>query len=80
MAIKNMLLSLRQILHSDLSAVIAPLSHTVQEHEQMISNVETKMSEMFMAHTILVDAHADHKKELQQLKLKKRLRGQIKKE
>lgn len=45
---KNMLISWRQILHSDLSNVVSSLFQAVQGHEQGITHIKTKMEELFM--------------------------------
>lgn len=79
LAMKNMLLSLRQTLHTDLSAVIAPISNTVQEYE-WLQHIEMKMGKMFMAQNELVATHTDHETATAVKIENSKLRGPLKKE
>lgn len=67
---KNMLLSLRQTLYTDLSTAVSSLSLTVNQHDQAITQMDAKMGDLFSAHNDLVDGFADHEDELQIINLK----------
>lgn len=67
---KSMLISLRHTLYTDLSATVSSLANEVQQHNQHLQNVESKMSKRFTAHNDLIDMCTEHEDDMQLIKLK----------
>lgn len=63
---KNMQISLRHTLYSDLSATVSSLANAVQAQDQRIPHVETNMTDLFTVHNKLVDVYTG---QLQLIKL-----------
>lgn len=67
---KNMLISLKQTLYSDLSATVFFLATVLQHQDQRLQHVENKMSDLFTAYNDIVDACTEHEDEMQAINLK----------
>lgn len=67
---KSMLISLRQTLYTDLSATVSSLANVVQQHDQHLQHVKSKMSELFTAHNDLIDMCTEHGDDMQLVKVK----------
>lgn len=67
---KNMLISLKQSLYTDLSAAVSSLASVVQQQDQRLQHVENKMSDLFTAHNDMVDVCTEHEDEMQAIHLK----------
>lgn len=67
---KNMLISLRLTLYSDLSSTVSFLANVVQQHGQQLHYIESKMFNLSNAHIDLVNAYTEHEDDLQLIKFK----------
>lgn len=65
-----MFISLKHTLYTDLSASVSSLSTIVQAKDQRLLHVETKMSDLYTAHSELIDVYTEHDDELHLIKLK----------
>lgn len=57
---KNMLISLKQTLYTDLSAAVSSLANVVQHQDHRLQHVKNKMSELLTAHNDIVDVCTAH--------------------
>lgn len=64
---KNMFLSLRQPLYTDMSTAVSSLSVSKQQHDQRINTIEARVGNLYTAHNKMADAVTDHEDELQQI-------------
>lgn len=67
---KNMLISLKQTLYTDLSAAVSSLATVVQQQDQHLHYIENKMSDLLTAHNDTVEVCTEHEADLQAINLK----------
>lgn len=67
---RNMLMSLKQALYSDLSAAVSSLATVVHQQDQRLHHVENKMSALLTAQSDIVDVCTEHEDEMQTINLK----------